>query len=92
MAGRFLLRRSEVAREQAQRTLLVSTEKIANLVALATSLANRTEAMPSVGLAGDRDRRDRVRLLRRAAEAGQQTLDERDRLPAEDQDERPAGG
>lgn len=93
MSGRFLVRRSQVAREQAQRTIDVSTEKIANLVALATSLADRTEAMPSAGLDGDRQRRDRVRVLRRAAEAGRQALDARDRLPrSDDQDTQQSSG
>ena len=79
VAGRFLLRRSQVAREQAQRTVDASTEKIANLVALATSLADRTEALPSAGLDGDRERRDRVLVLRRAADAGRPALEARDR-------------
>jgi hypothetical protein len=78
MSGRFLIRRSQVARQQAERTADVSREKIAALVTLATSLADRTEAMPSAGRDGDLDRRARVQRLRRAAESGRQDLDARD--------------
>jgi hypothetical protein len=87
MSGRFLLRRSQVARQQAERTAGVTQDKIAELVTLATSLADRTEAMPSAGLDGDRDRRARVQLLRRAAASGRQLLEPRDRRdPSDDQD------
>lgn len=78
MDGLFRLHRSAVARQQAAGHVEVSAEKIADLVALATSLADRTEAMPSLGVERDRDRRERVLVLRRAAEAGQRTLDARD--------------
>ena len=74
MARRFLLRRSQTAREQAQRQVEVSVEAIATLVALATSLADRMDAMPSAGLDRDRERRARVQVLRRSAEAGRRTL------------------
>lgn len=78
MAGRFMLRRSEVAREQAQRNVeVVSAETIAKFVAHVTALADRMDAMPSAGLDRDRDRRARVEVLRRAAEAGTRTLDAR---------------
>lgn len=77
MTGRFLVRRSKVALEEAQRTVEVSAERISRLIALATALADRMEAMPSAGLDRDRDRRDRVRALRGAAEAGGRTLDAR---------------
>ena len=74
MAGRFLLRRSEAARDQAQRNVDASVAKIAALVALVTSLADRMEAMPSAGLDRDRERRARVQVLRRTAAAGVRTL------------------
>lgn len=84
MTGRFLLRRSEAARQQAQRTGEISAERIAALVAQVTTLADRMEAMPSAGIDRDRDRRLRVHSLRRAAEAGNRTLDARDRLSRPD--------
>ena len=77
MAGRFLLRRSEAAREQAQRNFETSAEKIATLVALVTTLADRMDAMPSAGLDRERERRARVQVLRRIAEAGTRSLDAR---------------
>lgn len=78
MDGRFRLHRLAVARQQAAGHVEVSAKKIADLISLATSLADRMEAMPSVGLDRDRERRERVRVLRRAAEAGQCTLDTRE--------------
>ena len=86
MAGRFLLRRSEAAREQAQRNVEASAEKIATLVALVTTLADRMDAMPSAGLDRDRERRARVQVLRRTAEAGARTLDARRRGRSDGQD------
>lgn len=77
MAGRFLLRRSESARREAQRKVEASAESIATLVALVTSLADRMDAMPSAGVDRDRDRRARVHTLRRAAEAGTRTIEAR---------------
>lgn len=88
MAGRFLLHRSAVAREQAQRNVEASAESIANLVALVTALADRMDAMPSAGLDRDRDRRARVQVLRRTAEAGARVLDLRGNCRAEGQDGR----
>ena len=77
MAGRFLLRRSKAAREHAQRNVQASAASIATFVALVTALADRMDAMPSMGLDRDRDRRARVQALRRAADAGTRTLDGR---------------
>ena len=78
MAGRFVLRRSELAREQARRQVAASVERVTTLVALVTTLADRMDALPSAGLDGDRERRARVRVLRRTAEAGQRTLAQRE--------------
>jgi hypothetical protein len=84
MGGRFLLRRSQAAREQAQRTVEASAEQIGTFIALATTLADRMEAMPSAGLTRDRERRERVDVLRRTAEAGNRTLaSRRGRAPDE---------
>jgi hypothetical protein len=74
MARRFLLRRSRAAREQAQREVGASVEAMARLVTLATALADRMDAMPSAGLDRDRDRRARVQVLRRTADAGRRDL------------------
>lgn len=74
MGGRFLRHRSEAAREQAQRIADVSDERLARLVALATTLADRMEALPSAGPQGDLDRRRRVQVLRRTAAAGSHAL------------------
>ena len=74
MARSFLLRRAEAARQQAPCDVEASVEAITSLVALSTSLADRMDAMPSAGLDRDRERRDRVRLLRRTAEAGRRYL------------------
>ena len=71
----FLLRRSKAVRRQAERDVDDSAQAITTLVALATSLADRMDAMPSAGLERDRARRDRVDVLRRAAEVGRRTLD-----------------
>lgn len=86
MAGRFRLRRSEVARAQAQRNLEVSDEQVAKFVALATTLADRMAAMPSAGLDRDRDRHARVQILRRTAEAGRRTLAARGHSRSDGQD------
>lgn len=86
MAGRFLLRRSEAARKEAERNVEASVQSIVILVALVTSLADRMDAMPSAGLDRDRDRRVRVEVLRRAAEAGTRTLDARGRRRSGGQD------
>ena len=86
MARRFLLRRSQAARRQSGRDAEASVEAIATLVALATSLADRMDAMPSAGLDRDRERRDRVHVLRRTAEAGRQTLDSRARAGTDGQE------
>lgn len=92
MASRFLLRRSEAARKQAQRNVGASAERIATF-ALVTSLADRMDAMPPAGLDRDRDRRAHVQALRRAAEAGTRTLDARGRSAPDGQDgQRHAGG
>ena len=86
MTGRFLRRRS-FAREQAARAVDVGAEQIARLVALATTLADRTEAMPSAGLDRDRERKAHVDVLRQAAQAGRQTLDAQSHdVPSDDQD------
>ena len=74
MPRRFLLHRSRAARAQAQRDVEASVEAIKTLVSLATSLADRMDAMPSAGLDRDRERRARVHVLRRTAEAGRRTL------------------
>ena len=86
MSRRFLLRRSRAAREQAHRDVEASVEAIATLVSLVTTLADRMEAMPSVGLDGDRERRARVHVLRRTAEAGRQNLATRGRSRSDGQD------
>lgn len=75
MATAFPLRSSEVASQLAPRDVPGNAHKIANLVALTTRLADRMDAMPSAGLVRDRDRRARVAVLRRTAEAGTRTLD-----------------
>lgn len=77
MAGRFLVNRSKVAAKQAQRNVEASDEAIARLVALVTSLADCMDAMPSGGPDRDRDRRARVQILRRTAEAGTRSLEAR---------------
>ena len=74
MSRRFLLRRSRAARTGSQRDVDASVEAIATLVGLVTTLADRMDAMPSAGLDRDRDRRARVQVLRRTAEAGRRTL------------------
>jgi hypothetical protein len=51
---------------------------------MVTALADRMEAMPSSGLEGDRERRDRVDVLRRTAEAGARSLARRRRAGARD--------
>lgn len=86
MSGRFLLRRSQAARKQAQRNVEASTESITTLVALLTALADRMEAMPSAGLERDRGRLVRVQALRRTAEAGTRILDARSRCRTDGQD------
>jgi hypothetical protein len=86
MARRFLLRRAQVARQQAQRDVEASVEAITTLVALATSLADRMDAMPSAGLDRDRERRDRVSVLRRTAEAGRRNLATRARSGTEERE------
>ncbi len=86
MAGRFLLRRSEAAREQAQCNMEASAERIATLVALVTTLADRMDAMPSAGLDRDRERQARVQVLRRTGALGTRTLDARGRCRSDDLD------
>ena len=85
MVSPFVLRRSQAARRQAPRDGETSVEAIATLVALATSLADRMDAMPSAGLDRDHERRERVDVLRRTAEAGRRTIDARIRSGAADQ-------
>lgn len=87
MAGRFALRRSESARRQGQRDVEASAEKITRLVALVTTLADRMDAMPSDGRERDRDRRARVQILRRTAEAGERTLAARESGRSDRQDD-----
>jgi cell division septum initiation protein DivIVA len=74
MPRRFLIRRAENARAQAQRTVEVTDQQVARLVELATTLAERMDAMPSAGPERDLQRRLRVQVLRRTAEAGRRTL------------------
>jgi hypothetical protein len=74
MAGKFLLRRSRTAREQAQHGAQVSLDNLTRLIALVTALADRMDALPSMGLDRDRQRRERVLLLRHMATAGRQRL------------------
>lgn len=92
MARRFLLRRSRAAREQAQRDVQASVESTATLVSLVTTLADRMDAMPSAGLDRDRERRARVQVLRRTAEAGRQNLAARGRSRPDGQDWHQAQG
>lgn len=74
MSGRFLRHRSQLAREEAVRTLEISVQRVANLVLNASALADRMEARPTKSLDEARERKVRVKVLRDAARAGQQAI------------------
>lgn len=72
---RFLHRRAALAGEQAEIAVEVSVERVSAVVAGAATLAERLEALP---LQDDLDlrrwRQERVRRLRWAVDAGQESL------------------
>lgn len=80
MPRRFLPHRAQAAKERAQQEVEASVAAIITLVELLTALADRMESMPSVGLQRDLERRARVLVLRRTAEAGRRTLAQRARV------------
>ena len=75
MARTFPLPRLEAVTSRGRSEARSTPQKVATLVGLTTRLADRMEARPSAGLDRDRDRRDRVALLRRTALAGTRTLE-----------------
>lgn len=85
MAERFLLRRGQLAREQARLQVEASERAIARFVQLASALADRMEAAPLGDLQRARERSDRVRLLRDAAGAGERALHVHDVAPTSEQ-------
>ena len=70
----FLRHRSQVAREEAVRTLEVSIERLSKLVLNVTALAERVEDRPVRDLQEARRRRQRVQVLRDTAAAGQEAI------------------
>ena len=74
MSAQFLRRRSDLAREQACREVELSVTRMAKLVLHASALADRTEAMSTADLETGRRRRERVLVLRRAAESGERAI------------------
>ena len=74
MSGQLLRQRSRLAREDAEHALEVGVQQVANLVLNASALADRMEARPPTDLDEARARRDRVRVLRDAARAGQEAI------------------
>ena len=89
MAGRFMLRRSELAREQDRRNGEDNRAAIARFVDLASALADRMESEAAADLASARQRAEHVAVLRRAAEQGRTALRRRD---AEREDRNDATG
>ena len=75
MADAFPLNGLEAPTDPARPDVQATAQKVARLVALTTRLADRMDAMPAGDLVRDRDRRGRVAILRRTAEAGTRTLD-----------------
>ena len=74
LSTRFLRRSSAAAREQACLEVEVSVSRLAKLVLHASALADRMEAIPASDLDSVRRRRERVRVLRGAAEAGERAI------------------
>jgi len=84
VAGRFLLRRAETAQAQSRARMTVADERVARLVRLCTALADRMDALPPADWQRAVDRRERILVLRRDAEAGTSAL--RRRAGADPQD------
>lgn len=74
MLAALPLLRSRAVHGPARPDAATTPQKIATLVVLTTRLADRMDTLPSGGLARDRDRRARIALLRRTAEAGTRAL------------------
>lgn len=74
MSRQFLHRRSQLAREAANRDVEIAVQRVADLVLNASALADRMEAKPPRDLPEARERRARVKLLRDAARHGQEAI------------------
>lgn len=75
MGGRFVERRLARAGEQAEIAVALSAERVSAIVSTAATLADRLEALPvHDDLDLRRDRQQRVKRLRWAVAAGEESL------------------
>lgn len=86
-AGQFLRHTSSLGREAAVRNLETAVQRVANLVLNASALADRMEATAATDLDEARRRRARVKVLRDAVRAGQETIRRSTADLARDQDD-----